>query len=124
MRCFKHPENEAVGSCKHCNKGLCVECAHDLGHGLACKNEHEQQVETLNSLIEKNAEIYDSAPTNTLIAPLFYACMGALFVWFGVQSRGGFGSFSSLMGIGFIIFAIVVFIRNRMLFGKPKKTAK
>ncbi len=118
MKCFKHIEKEAVGICKHCSKGLCVECAQDLGHGLACKDMHEEQVETLNSLIEQNAKVYDSAPTNIMIAPVFYAFLGIVFTWFGFTSRGGITSFTAIMGIGFIVFAIIVYVRNRKLFSK------
>jgi len=36
MRCFKHPEREAVGMCKVCNKGLCNECAVEIDGFLFC----------------------------------------------------------------------------------------
>ena len=44
MNCFNHPNIPAVGICKYCQKGLCMECALDLGHGIACKN-HREEVE-------------------------------------------------------------------------------
>lgn len=57
MRCFNHPETEAIGTCKACNKGLCLECAADLGHGLACKSAHVEAVEDLNTLVARNVRI-------------------------------------------------------------------
>ncbi len=30
-----HPQNEAVGTCKHCFRGVCPQCAKDSGVGLA-----------------------------------------------------------------------------------------
>ena len=48
MNCFNHPGVPAVGICKACQKGLCMECAVDLGHGIACKN-HREEVERLNA---------------------------------------------------------------------------
>jgi len=36
MRCFKHPDREAVGMCKVCNKGLCSECAVEIDGFLFC----------------------------------------------------------------------------------------
>jgi len=36
MNCFYHPQVSAVGICKYCQKGLCTECAVDLGHGMGC----------------------------------------------------------------------------------------
>lgn len=44
MKCFRHPENDALGSCKQCCKGLCSLCAVDLGVGLSCKGACEQSV--------------------------------------------------------------------------------
>jgi len=46
MRCFNHQDHEAVGCCKACGKGLCPDCAADLGHALACRGSHEAMVET------------------------------------------------------------------------------
>ena len=48
MNCFNHPGVPAVGICKVCQKGLCIECAVDLEHGIACKK-HRGEVEMLNS---------------------------------------------------------------------------
>ena len=121
MRCFRHPEKEAVGTCKACGKGLCVECVTDLGHGIACKDEHEELVETYNTIIEKNSQVYAAAPKNTLIAPAFYAFFGAVFTVYGLTSRQGVSSLTFVLGAGFIIFAVVIFIRNRKLFGSQKE---
>lgn len=27
MNCFYHPKKSAVGICKHCQRGLCIDCA-------------------------------------------------------------------------------------------------
>lgn len=116
MDCFNHSGVAAIGTCKSCSKGLCSNCATDLNHGLACKNKHESQVEAMNMIIEKNAKMYAAAPKNTIIAPVFYLFMGLLFSGFGYFSNGGIVSLPFLMGLGFIIFAIVVFVRNRALF--------
>jgi hypothetical protein len=118
MDCFNHPGTSAVGTCKCCSKGICSSCAADLNHGLACKGKHEDQVEAMNMIIEKNAKVYAAAPANTVIAPVLYLFMGLLFSGFGYYSRGGALSLSFLMGLGFIVFAVVVFVRNRALFGK------
>lgn len=36
MKCFDHAEEQAVGPCKHCSKGIGVTCTVDTGDGLAC----------------------------------------------------------------------------------------
>ena len=122
MHCFNHSDRLAIGICKCCSKGLCIDCATDLEHGLACKNKHEQQVEAMNMIIKKNAEMYAAAPKNVLIAPFFYLFMGLVFAGFGYQTRDGLTSLPFVMGFGFIVFAVVIFIRNRALF-KANKNA-
>ncbi len=118
MKCFNHPERNAIGTCKACNKGLCHECATDLDHGIACKNKHEKEVNDVKMIIDKSTKIYNEAPKNTLIAPLFYLFMGFVFSWFGYTSKGGVTDLPFIMGIGFIIFGIIVLIRNRAIFNK------
>ena len=116
MNCFYHTDVKAVGICKACNKGICADCCTDLDHGLACKNKHEEMVETYNSIIQGNAKVYKNAGTNTVIAPVFYLFMGIVFAVYGFTSKTGIKGLPFILGVGFIIFAIVVFIRNRATF--------
>jgi hypothetical protein len=44
MKCFYHHDQDAVGECKSCGKGLCPACAVDLGKGLACRQRCEDNV--------------------------------------------------------------------------------
>jgi hypothetical protein len=118
MNCYNHPDVSAIGTCKACSKGLCKDCVTDLDHGLACKNKHETEVENINMIISKNTRIYSSASQNTIIAPMFYLFMGLLFAGFGYTSKGGVTDLPFMLGIGFIIFGIVNFVRNRAIFGK------
>ena len=39
MRCFTHPEAEAVGICMSCGKGLCAECAEEYEGSLYCNSD-------------------------------------------------------------------------------------
>ena len=47
MRCFYHQDREAVGLCKSCAKGVCAECAVDLGNALACRNRCEERAQSV-----------------------------------------------------------------------------
>lgn len=58
MKCFEHPELDAVGTCKQCSKGLCSTCAVDLAMGISCHGECRQLVsQTLNLAKPKDAPI-------------------------------------------------------------------
>jgi len=118
MKCFNHPDINAIGVCNACSKGLCIECAADLGHGLACKNKHESKVEDIDMIISKNTKIYSSASKNTLIGPIFSLFMGIVFSGFGYFSKTSMTSLTFILGIGFIVFGAIVLVRNRKLFGR------
>jgi hypothetical protein len=88
VKCFKHRDADAVGSCKACSKGLCADCAVDVGRGLACGDTCVEQVRRVNELVERNIRM---SPTSEQLL--------------GKQSRGylvtgGFGILAgTLVGI-------------------------
>lgn len=122
MRCFNHVEKEAVGICKACQRGLCAECVTDLGHGLACKDKHEEQVNVLNKIISQSAKIYSVTPKTRNAAPLFYTFMGVVFAGYGYFKGSGFQDFSFILGSGFIAFGIYIYIYNKKAYAtiEPK----
>ncbi|MBA6339310.1 hypothetical protein H4J57_19170 [Colwellia sp. BRX8-7] len=87
-----------------------------MGHGLACKNSHEEIVETHNAIINGNAKVYSNVNKNMIIAPLFYLFMGIVFAGFGITSRQGFTSLTFILGVGFIAFGVICFVRNKATF--------
>jgi predicted Fe-S protein YdhL (DUF1289 family) len=54
MNCFYHPASPAIGLCKHCQRGLCSECAAVVDDVLACKARHEDEVQQLEQLTARN----------------------------------------------------------------------
>ncbi|MCP4160902.1 MAG: hypothetical protein GY760_12590 [Deltaproteobacteria bacterium] len=108
MKCFNHIETDAVGICKHCSRALCKECCLDLGHGLSCKN-HEDEVEAIKSLIDNNKLVYESQPKARMIVPVFSIFMGLVFAYFGYQRNQ---DLSLILGSGFTVFGIVIFVYN------------
>jgi hypothetical protein len=113
MRCFNHSEREAVGICKACQRGLCVECLTDLEDGLACKGHHEDQVNALNALISRNLKINSITPRARYAAPLFYVFMGAVFVIYGYFNGREVQNLLVTLGIGFLAFGIYIYFYNR-----------
>ncbi|EGU39633.1 hypothetical protein VII00023_12778 [Vibrio ichthyoenteri ATCC 700023] len=47
MRCFNHPEVDAVCSCKSCLIFLCPECAIKIDHGYVCSEECRVNAEAI-----------------------------------------------------------------------------
>ena len=117
MRCFNHHDVDAVGSCKHCGKGLCPSCLTDLGHGLACRDSHEQAVENINALVAcNNRFLQRTVPKTWFIAPTFFAFMGLIFFCYGLFSDNQANPLSIAMGLGFLVYSAVTFVVNRRAF--------
>ncbi len=38
LKCFNHPEQEAVGVCTSCRKNICSNCAMEVGGKIVCKS--------------------------------------------------------------------------------------
>lgn len=116
MKCFKHHDQDAVGQCKHCYKGLCPQCAADTGNGLACKDEHEKDVEFIHSLIENSKKAYSASRSSILMSNLFLLVLGALFIGFGYFLQKD--SFLIWMGIAFIGYWAALAVYNSAYFKK------
>ena len=84
MNCFQHPQTTAVGLCKHCSRGLCQECAHDEGFGLACKDRCEGEVKAVSQIIERNKSVYGKTAAVYLRGGVLFALMGLLFILFAL----------------------------------------
>jgi len=116
VTCFNHPQQQAIGICKHCNRGLCQECATDLEHGLACKGRHEENVNEINMIVTKNAKILTSNKSRNYINLYYYLILGFLFMFFGYNDKNGLLNFAFVMGVGFIVMGLVIFVYNYFTF--------
>ena len=84
MKCFYHPDRDAVALCKSCSRGLCSDCSADVPPGVACRGKCEEDVASLNLVIRRSKTAYQktgAAYRRNAIATLI---MGVFFVAFGV----------------------------------------
>jgi hypothetical protein len=112
VKCFYHHEQDAVGGCKSCGKGLCPECAVDLGKGLACSGRCEAQVRALIALIDQNAEtagktvrLLRSARQTHFWTAALYIALGAGFASWGLLSEEMLG-FAVVLGGLFLVYGL------------------
>src|SRR5262245_36948140 len=101
MRCFNHNDRESVGTCKSCSKGLCAECAVDLGHGLACRGEHARRVEEFELMVSRASRVQETARGAKYVVPAFLGFMGLTFTGYGIFFDKG-PRLLLLLGIGFL----------------------
>jgi len=91
MNCFYHPDNSAVGICKHCQRGLCIEGASIVDDALACIDRHEAQVKALNELERQNIIKSKRTRSDYIRNTTFYGIVGVLFTGFGISQLNWLG---------------------------------
>lgn len=107
MNCFYHPTTTAIGLCKYCQRGLCVDCAAVIDDVLACTHRHEDEVHQLEQLAARNLFQSKRVRSSYTRNAIFYGLVGVLFAWFGyIQYRfiGLQAVFFMLIGL-FLLYA-------------------
>ena len=110
MKCFNHEERDAVGTCKSCGKGICRECAVDMGKGLACHDRCEKDVSDLIALIDQNVHfspigknVMGNMKKNAYVQASFTLAAGLVFFLTGFAS-GRVAELPGLLGIIFLLY--------------------
>lgn len=116
MKCFNHPKNEAVGSRKHCFRGVCPQCARDSGVGLACSEACEDQIKSVHALVERNKRLTAFAPKPYFRSALMYTLMAAVFIGFGTFSKIRFMSaYLIVFGVVLLCGAVLALFNSRKI---------
>jgi len=109
MKCFYHPDRDAVALCKSCNRGLCRDCGVEVPPGLACRARCEADVAALNLAIQRGRTIYqktgDAYRRNAvarLIVGVFFVALGFLSV---LASQGYLAVFLVPFGCIFLLWS-------------------
>ncbi len=114
MKCYYHPQVDAVGICKHCHKGLCTECAVDVGGGLACQtsnNDCQAEVKFAVQSFAANKRRYLALGKAYSQWALLIAVPGLTFTLFGLSNAGGdmYLVAAALLPIGIILLLIALY---------------
>jgi uncharacterized Tic20 family protein len=100
MKCFNHPDIDAVATCQKCGKGLCRECAEKhtpcLCDSCAEQIQRDKQRQAENKEEQKKQKYKDAlvdTRSEFIKTTLIGAVIGLLLVWFmkGQHSDLGFG---------------------------------
>jgi ribosomal protein L40E len=137
MRCFTHPQADAVAQCSQCQKGICTICAHNVDRATLCSScyetglreeiAHAQRstvtvwvftgIVTAIAAIAAFGSISQSGAGAILFIPLAFAASWCLFwgwspVWNGFRTTfagwGCFGTWFFLLIITVLIAEILV----------------
>jgi hypothetical protein len=128
MRCYYHRDQDAVGVCKSCGRGLCVECAADIGKGLACRSRCEEDARAIVQVVDRNIRLgaksealLHASQRSRLGAGLFYLVLGGVFLVGGLMDRERFTILIVLGGcmIAFGLFYLLAVPKSRS--GVPRE---
>jgi hypothetical protein len=131
MRCFYHLDREAVGGCKSCGKGLCPECAVDLGKGLACRGRCEEDSRALIQLIDSNIKltatldnrmqasqkVISNSQRVISSSAIFILLLGGVFMYRGLVEEL---TFDIVLGVCFLGYGLFGLFRALAFSQKPK----
>ena len=105
MRCFYHHDRDAVGTCRLCSKGLCVECAADLDIAIGCKGKHEGLA---GAIATSQVRVSRIIP----ILSVFVIGMGAVFIAWGLLGQP-LSIFTAVFGVGFAALGALLLRKGR-----------
>ena len=116
MNCYYHPEKPATGLCKYCQRGLCSGCAAPAGDSLACRNLHEEQVRSMELLMQKNILQSKRVGSDYMRNTIFYGTVGILFSAFGASQINWLGLQAVVylvIGLALLWAAIANYLESR-----------
>jgi hypothetical protein len=102
MKCFCHNDRDAVGVCKACGRGLCRDCAADLGRALACKGRCEADARTAVELMDAAL----AARRRASRTPVGYVALAALLFVLAVLDVLRDRKVSALIALAGIVLAV------------------
>ena len=84
MKCFYHPESDAVGVCHCCQRGLCPQCAQEAAKAIACKGRCEQDVLALEELTLTRERLKRDMRERLILAKVFILIGVLVLEWSGM----------------------------------------
>lgn len=104
MKCYKHQNVDAIGLCKSCHKGVCLDCSVLVDGSVACEDSCKADVAQINSMLKQGQKVYKNMGKQWLPSIIINGIGGAFFLGFGLYSYSSNSLFSWLLiGLGSIM---------------------
>ena len=121
MKCYNHPENDAVAVCKACGKAVCRACGIKTGNGFVCQQTCAETLIKKNQLQTRQAAHLKNIKRLNFLGSLFSIVMGLLFMYFSSLGYGIVYNFVFLLGAGFTIYGVIAQFVTMVIFFKSKQ---
>lgn len=113
MNCYTHTQKEALGICKHCQKGICMECLVDSGDGLSCKGKCLEEVKLLKKLRDFEQKVVKNNSSQWTSSGLLYLFMGILIIVVPIVFLRKINIVFMPVGLLFLIYGIFVLMKRK-----------
>ena len=119
MKCFYHPEVDAVGVCQNCGRGICRDCAVEVGNALACKATCAAVLQSTpgkSKIIDPQGKVVFNGrlfvfPMKYRFRTGLYLIMGALLIIVAMGDPADNGIII-VVGILFVLYGLYIFING------------
>lgn len=113
MKCFNHPEIDAVATCQKCGKGLCRVCAEkytpcmcDACAAMVQRNRQEQAQNKENERKQKYRDALVNTRGEFISTSLIGIVFAVLFTWWSATHGSTFDGIFDYVGFFFLSFCI------------------
>jgi hypothetical protein len=122
MKCFYHPEADAVGTCKNCHRGVCRSCAAERSEGIACVGRCEAAVDQVSALIRRNVQLTSGPAWPVLVRAVAYWALAAGMIYLALTQED---TTIRLMAVGIAAIGFVAGLGSmRWLMKTPARAPK
>ena len=121
MKCYNHPEREAVAVCRACGKAVCKECGLETGNGIACRQSCTDILAEKTEYYSRQAAHLKNLKRLNFLGSLFSIGMGLLFIYFSFMGYGVVYDLILQIGAGFTVYGMVAQLVNMIIFFTSKK---
>ena len=125
MECFNHNGVAAVAVCKNCFRGVCEDCAADVGNGIACRGACEPRVIEANEVQEVSKKIARRSEAILMRSRMTYTVLATMMVVIGLvpiligllylNQNIAFGAVLIVVGAVFLFYAAFLFRTSRAI---------
>jgi hypothetical protein len=114
MKCYYHPQLEAVAVCKHCHRGLCADCALEVSGGIACKSGKQncpEEVREMHAAVLRGRKSYQNAQQTYRRGALLAAVIGGTMTLYGLLALRGVPNAvgEAVLPVGLVLLLLCVY---------------
>lgn len=121
MRCYNHPDKNAIAVCRSCGKAVCHQCAQETENAIACRQECVNALADNRQFQVGLAAHFNNIKRLNMVGSFFSLIMSFLFIYFSFLGSGIVYDFILLLGLGFLIYGLIAMLINLVILYRTKR---